>query len=204
MLRPAAGQLLTPWGTPTLLCNRGVKQGGVESPILFSLAMSLIVSLARERLPSSFTSWLDIGFDDLNFMDDGICWAKSIKLLQVKMDSLVHEVSASHLRDCGGRSLRIGGTTLQALAPELPMTVMGLPVRPGINPLMLLPASWAKPDSSFGPTKQVSTPVLASSSESDCSTKLFGGQFLGPLAQLYRRGLPWKCSTPSCTPVYPP
>ena len=56
-------------------------------------------------------------------------------------------------------------------APELPMTVMGLPIRPGINPLMLLPASWAKPDSSFGPTKQVSTPVLASSSESDCSTK---------------------------------
>ena len=92
---------------------------------------------------------MDVGFDDLNFMDDGICWASSTKVLQKKVDSLTAvlsewglTVNAAKTRllvwgDCGGRSIRIGDNVAHGLDKDTPLTIMGIPRRPGGRPVSL-------------------------------------------------------------------
>ena len=59
MLLPGEMCICTPWGDALVDCNAGVKQGAVESPALFVLAMEEILTSILEQLP--LQSWMDTG-----------------------------------------------------------------------------------------------------------------------------------------------
>ena len=136
--------ICTAWGDRKISTNCGVKQGAVESPVLFVVAMSLILESVAALFPND--SWMDLGHDDLSFMDDAITWAVSLPRLQSRCDRLAEtlqewglSINAAKCQllcfgDLRGRTITIQGITVEALPQGQPMTVMGLPMMPGISP----------------------------------------------------------------------
>ena len=144
MLLPSDVTIATPWADFTTHSNSGVKQGAVESPILFAAAMEDI--LAATMQASQEQSWLDTGIRDLSFMDDGFLWDVSVVALQRTLDHLHLQLQPWGLRlnakkcqllvwgDTLGRVVYINDNRLEALAPDAPANIMGLPLRPGLGP----------------------------------------------------------------------
>ena len=148
MLLTSSAVLCTAWGDRTIQANSGVKQGAVESPPLFVAAMDVILASVSDRGPPE--TWLDIGHADLSFMDDAIAWARTIPLLQERCHNLVSvlrewglSINAAKCQllcwgDVKGHTLTIDGCLIPKLEVNKAMTVMGLPLRPGISPNEIL------------------------------------------------------------------
>ena len=86
LLLPGTATIRTPWGEQSIGQTRGIRQGAVESPWLFSLAMELALSEAQahKEWPSTIGAAPDLGISDLLFMDDSLLWAGSQRDLKRK------------------------------------------------------------------------------------------------------------------------
>ena len=146
-LLPGSAVVCSPWGTFRVTTDKGVKQGGVESPVLFALAMEQVLHLVHKAVA---TDWLGLGFDDICFMDDDLGWAGSVPLLQRKVDALGEALAEWGLAvnpakcqlltrgDVKGNSITIAGHAIKALPADQGLSVMGIPVKPGLTPMDLV------------------------------------------------------------------
>ena len=90
LLMPGTATIRTPWGEQSIGQTRGIRQGAVESPWLFSLAMELALNEAQsqEDWPRTIGAAPDLSITDLLFMDDSLLWSGSQKDLKKKYDIL--------------------------------------------------------------------------------------------------------------------
>ena len=74
MLRPGEAHVRTPWGSQKIKQTRGIRQGSVESPFIFAIAMECALHRAQrdERWPKSLNGAPDMSVCSLLFMDDSI------------------------------------------------------------------------------------------------------------------------------------
>ena len=96
LLMPGTATIRTPWGEQSIGQTRGIRQGAVESPWLFSLAMELALSEAQAHAewPSTIGAAPDLGITDLLFMDDSLLWAGSQRDLKKKYALLSRSLAA--------------------------------------------------------------------------------------------------------------
>ncbi|CAE7361985.1 unnamed protein product [Symbiodinium necroappetens] len=86
LLTPGHATVRTPWGEGHINQTRGIRQGAVESPWLFSVAMELSLheAQAEEGWPRRIGAAPDLQLGELLFMDDSIIWAGDQKELLAK------------------------------------------------------------------------------------------------------------------------
>ena len=87
LLSETSALLVTEWGSSFLQLDRGIRQGAVESPALFSALAEdcLLTCQARfrwARAPKAFPELLE----EILFMDDGVLWARNAKGLEIKLE----------------------------------------------------------------------------------------------------------------------
>ena len=76
----------TPWGEDQVLQTRGIRQGAVESPFLFAVAMECALHEAQThaKWPSEIRAAPDLQVQELLFMDDSLIWGGSRTELAMK------------------------------------------------------------------------------------------------------------------------
>eukprot|EP00439_Symbiodinium_sp_Y106_P043744 s911_g5.t1 len=84
----------TGWGCSRVRMNGGIKQGAIESPMLFSFIMELALAQASHRhawhaLPHLYQ---DLKHEDRLFMDDGYLWAPDCSTLGLRLEHLAAEL----------------------------------------------------------------------------------------------------------------
>ena len=91
-------EVRTPWGVTSIQQTRGVRQGSVESPFLFSICMELALAAAQGSpdWPHPQGPVADYPVTELLFMDDGVVQAWSQKDLSLKAELII-----AALRDWG-------------------------------------------------------------------------------------------------------
>ena len=87
LLSETSALLVTEWGSSFLQLDRGIRQGAVESPALFSALAEdcLLTCQARfrwARAPKAFPELLE----EILFMEDGVLWSRSAKGLEIKLE----------------------------------------------------------------------------------------------------------------------
>ncbi|CAE7809873.1 RTase, partial [Symbiodinium sp. CCMP2592] len=137
--------LQTCWGSSLLAMKSGIKQGSIESPILFSFLME--VALEQARVKSSWDQgshlFHDMLEEDLLYMDDGYLWGPDCRTLGVRLGQLAEVLQGFgltlNIAKCvlycspycpGPHKLRLHRVTLEA-SDHLP--VMGLKMRVGMS-----------------------------------------------------------------------
>ena len=88
MLRPGEAHVRTPWGSQKIRQTRGIRQGSVESPFIFAIAMECALHRAQrdERWPKSLNGAPDMSVCSLLFMDDSILWDNPRESLALKYE----------------------------------------------------------------------------------------------------------------------
>ena len=86
LLDPGKAQVRTPWGPAYVSQTRGIRQGSVESPFIFAVAMECALHRAQSK-----EEWLqtlkgapDMALSSLLYMDDSILWDTCRESLQKK------------------------------------------------------------------------------------------------------------------------
>ena len=76
LLGPGEAHVRTPWGCQVIEQTRGIRQGAVESPFIFAIAMECALHRAQQQpeWPSELSSAPDMKLASLLFMDDSILW----------------------------------------------------------------------------------------------------------------------------------
>ncbi|CAE7941965.1 ZDHHC3, partial [Symbiodinium sp. KB8] len=156
LMSDITGVLQSPWGRSSLQMPSGIKQGAIESPMMFGFIAELALEETRVSHKWGRHDKLFPGLDEEEcvYMDDGFLWSKGVALMQKKLGEY-----ASHLRTfgltinlakcqlyCGPRcpgspELRLGDTVLKA-APAIEM--MGLNFKVGVTTMEILTALVAK------------------------------------------------------------
>ena len=150
LLMNTSAYLQTPWGSSWLSLDRGIKQGAVESPSIFSWLTQLCLHEASERYgwshyPNPFEG---LNLSEIQFMDDGILWSVSGDDIQSKLRQWSVVLNEYGLRlnpkKCqlyyspyapNHKSINVNGVDLQ---PSTTMVVMGLPFKVGVTASELL------------------------------------------------------------------
>ncbi|CAE7195220.1 unnamed protein product [Symbiodinium sp. CCMP2592] len=137
--------LQTCWGSSLLAMKSGIKQGSIESPILFSFLMEVALEQARVKYSWDQGSHLfhDMLEEDLLYMDDGYLWGPDCRTLGVRLGQLAEVLQGFgltlNIAKCvlycspycpGPHKLRLHRVTLEA-SDHLP--VMGLKMRVGMS-----------------------------------------------------------------------
>ena len=143
-------EVRTPWGCTRIAQTRGVRQGSVESPFLFSMSMELALAASTSH-PSwpADDSWLS-GYPaaELLYMDDGVLQAGFKTTLETKVNLLVAQLAEWGLELNGSKCtyyrspyavdtgpIQVAGAQLPA-ATELQMMGISLAVPLKLNELM--------------------------------------------------------------------
>ena len=167
LMSDITGVLQSPWGRSSLQMPSGIKQGAIESPMMFGFIAELALEETRVSHKWGRHDKLFPGLDEEEcvYMDDGFLWSKGVALMQKKLGEY-----ASHLRTfgltinlakcqlyCGPRcpgspELRLGDTVLKA-APAIEM--MGLNFKVGVTTMEILTALVAKARACFWDLKHV-------------------------------------------------
>ena len=142
--------LQTGWDTTRLQLDRGIKQGSIESPALFSYLAEQILEDTRAEFQWSkrARAFPGLELEEVLFMDDGVVWADSAKALGRKLDEwsqvLLRAGLSLNPSKCkayfspyakDAQEVYVGGTAV----PQNPtLTVMGVPFRVGASAAELL------------------------------------------------------------------
>ena len=165
LLLPGRLSITTPWGDQDVPSVAGVKQGAVESPALFISAMEDILVQVVSEIPCR--SWLDTGIHDVSYMDDAFLWDHHRDAVQQRLDRLVAVLAQWGLRlnsekclvlawgSTRGRSLVLDGTHKEAVPADQTLTVMGIPLRPGISPQDIVTTLIARARTAFWANKEL-------------------------------------------------
>ncbi|CAE7866414.1 unnamed protein product [Symbiodinium sp. KB8] len=94
LLEPGKAQVRTPWGLAYISQTRGIRQGSVESPFIFAVAMECALHKAQtaEEWPRTLGGAPDMALSSLLYMDDSILWDTSRESLERKFSILSREL----------------------------------------------------------------------------------------------------------------
>ncbi|CAE7255020.1 X-element\ORF2 [Symbiodinium sp. CCMP2456] len=150
MLCETDAVLSTGWGQSRLQLDRGIKQGSVESPILFGWLAACILRDTKNacqwhKRPQIYDQ---LDCQELLFMDDGLIWDGTTKeisrRLQEWADTLKHHGLSLNPRKCkvymspyskDTGQVKVDGVEVPVVAV---LEVMGIPFRVGASPSELI------------------------------------------------------------------
>ena len=94
LLEPGKAQVRTPWGTTQVMQTRGIRQGSVESPFIFAVAMECALHSAQghQEWPKVMGAAPDMTLSSLLYMDDSILWDSNREALEKKFSILSGEL----------------------------------------------------------------------------------------------------------------
>ena len=156
LLSPGKATVRTPWGEDHLSQTRGIRQGAVESPWLFSVAMELALREAQsmKEWPKLLGAAPDLQISELLFMDDSIIWAGDQASLLTKYRLLKQCLGAWGLtvnpkktayyaspHATGRSALTLEGLRIE---PRESLEVMGIALSVPLRPASLMDAGLAK------------------------------------------------------------
>eukprot|EP00439_Symbiodinium_sp_Y106_P082670 s1758_g22.t1 len=87
LLGPGEAHVRTPWGSKVIITQtRGIRQGSVESPFIFAIAIECALRAAQQHpeWPRSLSCAPDLQLSSLLFMDDSILWDNQRSHLALK------------------------------------------------------------------------------------------------------------------------
>ena len=150
LLSDTTAVLQTGWGLSYLQLDRGIKQGSIESPAMFSWLAEQILEDVKARCmwDSRPKVYRGLAIEEVLFMDDGCVWAPGAEELACKLQEWAVELRKAGLllnpAKCkvyfspymtGPREVRVEGV----LIPEVDVfEVMGVPFRVGASTSELL------------------------------------------------------------------
>ena len=90
LLQQNDGCLQTPWGSSMVCMQRGIKQGAVESPILFALVAEFCLAEAatRFRWRHEDVAFQGMEHHDMLYMDDCLLWGRGVEGLEIRIKQL--------------------------------------------------------------------------------------------------------------------
>ncbi|CAE7355682.1 unnamed protein product [Symbiodinium sp. KB8] len=159
--------LRTPWGDTTIPQTRGIRQGSVESPFLFAIAIEQALStvMADPQWPRAPVSAPDLPVSELLYMDDLLLWSGSKSDMQKKYAMLKAELQKWGLHVNAEKtkyyrsphSLEAGPILLESQTIEngAAMPVFGVPLSVPVKPGSLMDTGIAKATSKFYSNKHV-------------------------------------------------
>ena len=175
LLAPGKATVRTPWGEGHVSQTRGIRQGAVESPWLFSLAMELALRDAQSTRgwPRRLGAAPDLELSELLFMDDSIMWAGDQASLLTKYNILKRSLSEWGLQVnpkktayyASPHATEKGPLTLDGVEvlPRESLEVMGIALSVPLKPASLMDAGLAKARKKYfavtSPREQVSNPT---------------------------------------------
>ena len=156
LLAPGLATIRTPWGEEQILQTRGIRQGAVESPFLFSVAMECALREAQDHpdWPKEIGAAPDLYLQELLYMDDTVLWSGSKQNLVTKFSIFKDALArwgltvnpaktayypSPHATESG--PLVLDGTPVE---PSPALEVMGIPLQVPLKPAGLLDSGLAK------------------------------------------------------------
>ena len=182
--------LQSPWGQSEFRTTTGIRQGAVESPILFCCVMDWVLQEASDlhqwkKFPSTYP---DLEVTQNAFMDDLLMWEGRSKDLQNKITQLEPCLSRWGLeinynkcslylspKHDGPRVLRFREHTVPA-SPKL--EVMGVAFRVGANSTELLTPVWERAKKKFWSLKHLLCSAAPLAKRLKLMHKVVGGSML--------------------------
>ena len=156
LLAPGKATIRTPWGEGHINQTRGIRQGAVESPWLFSVAMELALrdAQAAKDWPKRLGPAPDLRLSELLFMDDSIIWAGDQASLLAKYHILKRTLGEWGLQVnpkktayyASPHATERGALTLEGVqvSPRESLEVMGIALSVPLRPASLMDAALAK------------------------------------------------------------
>ncbi|CAE7541494.1 unnamed protein product [Symbiodinium sp. CCMP2456] len=167
LLQENVGFLQTPWGSSHVRMQQGIRQGAIESPILFALAAELCLAETARRFRWDNNKQLFEGFTmhEMLFMDDSLLWGQGTQELETRIKQLMVVLSEYGLKlngsKCqlltsphwgGAKFIHVGGVKVEAVHT---MEIMGLPMRVGMSMCELIGPLLSRAKSKFWAAKHV-------------------------------------------------
>ncbi|CAE7202627.1 unnamed protein product [Symbiodinium sp. CCMP2592] len=167
LLRETTGRLQTPWGSSRVPMERGIKQGAVESPVIFAYIAELVLSETMSKytwrgMPPLFS---DLPPEEMLFMDDGLLWNGSVEVVQTRTQQLSVEFARYGLRmnpgKCqlyvspnvlGDRHILLNGSKIEGASQ---LEVMGIVLRVGMSMYELVSPAATRARSKFWELKHI-------------------------------------------------
>ena len=167
LLQQNQGVLQTPWGTSRVCMQRGIKQGAVESPILFALVAEMCLAEASSRYQWSKEEQVFQGleFRDMLYMDDCLFWGRGVEGLERRIKQFAVVLSEYGLalngKKCqlytspywhGPTHIRICGVHVQSSDS---LEIMGIGMRVGMSLCELIGPLLARAKAKFWANKHL-------------------------------------------------
>ena len=190
----------TPWGDAAVPQGRGIRQGSVESPFLFAVAVetALYDAMRQPTWPRRIPSAPDMPLAELLFMDDTLLCAGSRDAMVLKYDLLREELLKWGLRVNPEKTayyhsphsttpgpIRLGDETI---TPAENLSVFGVPLAVPLKPTGLMDSAMAKASKKFYSNLQMFTARAPLQGKLQMFRSVVGGSAL------------WYCSAISPTP----
>ncbi|CAE7033110.1 pol, partial [Symbiodinium sp. KB8] len=159
--------LKTPWGDAEIPQGRGIRQGSVESPFLFSIAIEMAISqsIQREEWPKTIPSIPDLPLAELLYMDDTLLRGANREDLATKYRILKEELAGWGLAVNPEKtafyqspySTSMGPIVLdgQKIESSQSLSVFGIPLAVPLKPTTLMDTAMAKASKKFYANKHV-------------------------------------------------
>ena len=159
--------LRTPWGDAEIAQGRGIRQGSVESPFLFAIAIEMAIQqcVKREDWPTCIPAAPDLPLAELLYMDDTILWAAGraamVKKYQIFKEELarwglkVNPEKTSFYQSPHSTSpgpIVLDGMSIQ---PAASLQVFGIPLSVPLKPTALMDTAMAKASKKFCVNKHI-------------------------------------------------
>ena len=167
LLKPTTSHLQTCWGNTTLEMKSGIRQGAVESPLLFGMLAELCVQTTADKYGWGSTCPGADGLPvrDVLFMDDAVAWDIKAEDLAARVEQLARELAhwglEINLDKCqyycspyasGSRELEVMGSRMQS---DAHLDVMGLCMGVNKTACETLAPLISKAQDSFWSTKHI-------------------------------------------------
>ena len=153
--------LQSPWGSSTFEVGRGIRQGAVESPLMFAAIIEWVLQDASNRYQwnTCTSTYPDLPLTQTAYMDDIILWDGNTRELQLRVAQLGNEFAqwglSINLKKCclyvsplhqGPNYIEVNGSKLCA---QPSINIMGVPFSVGASTHELLQATWQRAKGKF-------------------------------------------------------
>ena len=159
--------LQSPWGSSTFEVGRGIRQGAVESPLMFAAIIEWVLQDASNRYQwnTCTSTYPDLPLTQTAYMDDIILWDGNTQELQLRVKQLGDEFAlwglSINLKKCslyvsplhqGPNYIEVNGSKLCA---QPSINIMGVNFSVGASTHELLQATWQRAKGKFWANKHL-------------------------------------------------
>ena len=197
LLSGSSAILQSPWGSSTFDVNRGIRQGAVESPLMFAAILEWVLDDAsnRYRWNSCTSTYPDLPLTQTAYMDDVMIWDGHTQELQLRVEQLGKELAlwglSINLKKCslytspqhrGPNYIEVGGKKLYA---QPSINVMGVEFHIGASTHELLQATWQRAKGKFWANKHLLCASTPLSGRLQLLDRVIGGAALWNIAAFF-------------------